>query len=225
MSDLIDKTLEEIKKESIKPEPKWHFVCRDCFFASSLIVAILSGSIIFSTICFLILSHDWEAERYMGTNYVWHTFIFIPYFWVFFLVLFLLMGFLVFRNIKKGYRIRRRYILGAGIFIFFFFGATLFLTGFMGCQVHEEFQRFSAYDYLIHSKEDDWKRTDKGLLNGQVVDIKGQNKFNIKDSSGCYWSIEIADSNIASVRMGDRIKLIGVKGPDNIFYVKIIKPW
>jgi hypothetical protein len=226
--EISEKTLKKIEEKNIKPEPKWHFVSRDVSLALFLVFSVFSGVAASSLIIYLLQDHDWEAEKFLNTDFIHRYILFIPYFWIVLFLFFMAVSFLAFRHIKQGYRYAGRLVVGAEVAIFLILGFALFDAG-ADMKIHERLLGLPVYDSLVHTKEDDWYRIDKGLLAGEVVDITSTDDFKVKDKTGYVWEVRGGSGGpsvaILPVKDGDRIKIIGVRGDDNIFFIKSIRPW
>jgi hypothetical protein len=93
-NDFQKRILEKIKKEEIKPIPRWFFVLKNSFFLSLFGISIFIGSLAFS-ILFYIFS---DNTKYILEKYNFEKLKFAIFFWLIILILFL---YLAIKNYKK----------------------------------------------------------------------------------------------------------------------------
>jgi len=58
MEKVGKKVLEKIRKEDIKPIPKWHFMLKNSFIWGLFIVNLLLGAIGFAVVIYLLVNND-----------------------------------------------------------------------------------------------------------------------------------------------------------------------
>ena len=72
-----------------------------------------------------------------------------------------------------------------------------------------------------------WNQPGKGLLAGEVIEIKNKNNFKIRDFNIKIWKIENDKNTIwlndEDLHVGERLKMIGHQINDNEFYANEIR--
>ncbi len=228
MSEISEKVLKTIEKKQITPKARWFFVLKNYIIWIFSAVFIIFGSLSVSTILFILTTHDWDVYDYLGRSFFEHVLISIPYLWIFIFSLLILIAYYDFVHTKYGYRYAVFHIFIGIIVSSLILGTILFCLG-VDSEIHEAFSKnVPFYNNLIYYKEDIWNRPEKGLLAGEVVDIKDKNEFVIKDFQGKIW--HITGDNIIwpdgiMLQKGIKIKIIGKKQSNDIFYGRIIRPW
>lgn len=186
------------------------------------------GSLAISTILFIVTTHDWDIYDYLGRSFLKHVFISIPHFWIAVFAVLILSACYSFTRTKHGYREAISRVFLGSIIGSLILGTALFFCG-VNSQVHEFFSRnVPFYNDLIYYKEDIWDKPEKGLLAGEVSDVRNKNEFILTDFKGNTWHI-VGDNimwpdNIVP-QNGIEIKIIGRQQNDNIFYGNTVRRW
>ncbi len=130
MSNLKNKVLEKIKKGEVKRKPVLYFIGKNYFFWTMFFVSIFVGSASFAVFIryFLIESGPWYEifEKY-GVKYPME---FLPFLWLFVLILFVLSAWLNFKHTKGAYKKHNYLIVVTSIAVSIFLGVVMFLNGF-----------------------------------------------------------------------------------------------
>ncbi|HIP50192.1 MAG TPA: hypothetical protein EYG99_01955 [Candidatus Pacebacteria bacterium] len=226
-SQIIDK----IKKNKIKPKSRWTFLLRDYFMWLFFGTSIVVGGLAFAVMLFLITSNDWDVYKYLDKSFGEYLLLSIPYFWIGLLTLFLLLAYYNYRHTKKGYRYKAYGIVLASVFLSILIGTVLFNAG-LGNKIENIFaDNFPYYHNLTRyraHRAQMWNQPDRGLIAGEIINIKGKNSFMLKDLEGDMWEIEVTDAlwkGRAVQEVGEKIKIIGSKKGDVMFSAIEIRPW
>jgi hypothetical protein len=225
--DVAKKTLKIIEEKKIKPVPRWQFLLKDYCFWFFSICSIIIGSMAASALFFMLFSNDWDVYKYLGINLFEHIFICMPYLWAAILFLFVFLAYYNLTYTRRGYKYEIRivilWIFSASVFI----GAILFFCG-LGFSVHNIFmKKMPFYGSLVYEKEELWNNSEKGLLGGEIIRKSGEREFLLKDFNGKIWLVK-EDSGCCNenlIRANQEVELMGVIEEDNIFIVKILRPW
>ncbi len=228
MTDLSEKTLKAIEEKNIVAKPKWRFLLKNYVFWLFFVLATFIGALAVTVIIFIFLDHDWDVFEYFDKSLFEYIFISLPYFWLIIFLLFLAAAYYNFKYTRRGYRYNFFKIFAGGLLLSLTLGILLFLFG-LDSEIHEIFlEQIPFYNKLVYTKEDIWVFPDKGLLSGEIIDNKNKEEFKLRDFSGNIWQIQTDGTTWPDnfvFQVGARIKLIGELKDDNIFLVKIIKPW
>ncbi len=216
-----------IEEKQIKPKPRWQFVLRNYVIWIFSGVFIVFGSLTVSTILFIISDQDWDIYDYLGTNHLKQVFMSIPYFWIVFFVLVILLAYYSFVHTKHGYKQTISRVFLASIMGSVIFGTALYFLG-INSEVHELFSReVPFYDRLVYCNQDIWSDPKRGLLGGKIEEIKDKNEFTLKDFQNNIWYVtgDNIEWNGVVAEPGMQVKLIGSCGTDNNFNGKSLQPW
>ncbi len=142
-NNLEKRILEKIKKEKIKPIPRWFFVLKNSFFLSLFGISIFMGALSFS-ILFYIFS---DNGAYILEKYNFEKLKFAILFWLFILIFFLFLAIKNYRKTQNSYRYSLSTILNLNILLSLILGFVLFFTG-----VAQKTDEFSAKHLDFYQK-------------------------------------------------------------------------
>jgi hypothetical protein len=229
MKNLIQDTIQQIKKDQIKPEPKWKYQARKyslwALFAAVAVLAAISFSAGFDNANNL----DWDLYRFMHKNMIAYYLSIIPYFWAVLIALFMIGAFFEIRRTETGYRFSWLKIIGITLGSIVIFAVGISFLGFGGKFNSILAKNFPYYgQHMIVTKEAQWMQPEKGFLAGTIIG-SSNNKLEIDDLNGKNWNIEIgADTLIRPsvvISPQETIKIIGEKLGANNFKAGEIRPW
>ncbi len=227
--DIAEKTLKKIEEENIKPEPRWHFILRDCSLWAAFVGSIFIGAIAVSAIIFMLTDQDWNIYKILDRSLFKHILISLPYLWILVLLILVLVAYCNFKLTKDGYKYEMHRVAICSILISLVLGFVLFVGG-LGEIIHNILSnQVPFYNNLVYDRGDVWDRPDKGLLSGKILEINQEaGIITVRDFNGKIWKIKneiVRYSGPSFFQIGDRIKIIGTLGPDMIFMAEEIDPW
>jgi hypothetical protein len=226
--DVSEKTLKIIEEKNINPQARWRFLLKDYFFWLLFGLSVIVGAMAVSAVIFMLTVNDWDIYEYLGRSLPEHILISMPYLWITVLLAFLALAFYNFKYTRRGYRYEIRLIIFGSIVLSLIFGLAFFLAG-LGEQIHNIFMsQVPFYNNLIYDTRNIWDNPQKGLLAGQITEIKNQDDFMLRDFHGKFWVVEregfrCCDSSLLQV--GKEVEMIGHSGDDDIFFVIMMRPW
>ena len=228
MSDISQKVLRTIKAKKITPKSKWHFLLKNYVFWVLLSITIFISALAITTILFMLSDNDWDIFTYLDKSFLEYVLISIPYFWLLVLALFSGVTYFIFKHTRRGYHHRTYKVVIGSLLLSLGLGGILFECG-LDSEIHETLSKqIPFYNNLVYTKENIWIFPDKGLLSGEVVDVKNKENFTLQDFNGKVWQIQGNDidwpDNFILLK-GTRIKLIGERKGEHLFSVKIVKFW
>lgn len=233
MKNFIEKGLEKIKKEKIRPVAKWKIEARNFFWWTALVVSVLAGGISVSILAFLISELDWQVYSHLGDSALETFLIMFPHFWLLFLGIFIFISYENLRHTKRGYHHELLVALGVIVVASLVLGAFLYFSGF-NRKLNQIFvTSVPGYRNIIHTKEDQWSQPEKGLLAGKIIleeKTADSNTLIIETFEGEKWKIFITKETFIKGRVElketDAIKVIGKqKQEKNQFEASEIRPW
>jgi hypothetical protein len=228
MSDLIKNIIGKIKKEEIKPTPRWIFLLKRSVIIGLFILSILLGSIAVSIIFYQIHDADWDIYSKMDNNLLSFAVTALPYFWIILMIGFLALAYYNFHHTKTGYRHGVFAVCGLSIFISVILGTIIHVSG-LSENIEDVFHCIPNYENLHYGKKILWQRPEKGFLSGTILQLNDDKMIIIKDFNRHAWQIDI-DTLPPMMPpheffAQERIKIIGdMLGPDE-FRARMVSPW
>lgn len=221
------KLINKIVSEDIKPSPRWHFVFKNYIFWIVFFMFIIFGSIAFSIILYAVAESDFNLLMSLSHSRIQFLIASLPFLWILFLIIFLIISIFGIRHTKTGYRYPLLKILSINIVISILLGVLFFYTG--GAERMEQIfaENIPAYRGIEENKISRWSDPESGFLAGVIIE-DNNGIILIEDLSGKKWEISIQEIIISqrlSLEIGEKIKIIGEILEDNIFAAKEIRGW
>ncbi|MBN1495086.1 hypothetical protein JW911_05145 [Candidatus Peregrinibacteria bacterium] len=236
-TDVSQNILDKIKKEHIKPVPKWHFMLKKSVIWGLFAVSLILGSFAFSLILLHINEVEWDIYEQAAGSMWGFVLMVIPYFWIVFIMGFIFLAYYNFRHTETGYRYNTFYIvlisIGASILI----GTGLFAFGVSEGLEDAFSENVPYYKDLNFGRHKIWVMEERGLIGGKIIKVRAVDDFDLKDFQGKMWIIRVEEkpdptfprlNKLKSViipKPGLTVKVIGVKENDNVFKAFEIRPW
>jgi hypothetical protein len=201
------------KIKDVKPRPRWQFLLKDyvVWFLASL--ALIISSLSFAVVLYMMIDNDWDVYSSISNSLLEFVFLTLPYFWLIFLGLFILIAYYYFRHTKKGYKLSLSKIFLFSLVINIFMGTFLYNIGLGKAIDNVVAQRVPFYKELINKRQHIWSRIDDGLLGGVVMSIDKENLV-IQDMEGNVWNVKHLNTTTPAfidLQVGDHIRMIGQK--------------
>ena len=228
MNDISKDTLRKIKEQGIVPRTRNYFFLRRSTVWVFFGLSIILGSFAASVAVFQIKNAEWDLFDHYRHSIPEFILLFIPYFWILFLIGFSIVAWYYFRRTGSGYRYRALTAVTLSILLSGIGGLGIYSAGLSekietAFEDNLPFYRGTAF----HSKMI-WMAPEKGLLAGKITGISKDGTIKLTDFNGKEWDVE-ADSAIWRGRLSPvpelEIKLIGNKTGKNCFTAKEIRPW
>lgn len=224
---ISKKITERIKKENIKPSPKWHFLFKNGVFWFLFAISIILGSLAFSIVIFEF--SESEVNLFGRLSFADLVINYLPIFWFLFLSAFIGLAYYGAKHTKKGYKFSPLLLLFSSVAISSVLGILIFAFG-VAEKTEDVFARnIKIYKGLHERKQDIWMRTEKGLLAGEILSIDKEKKIIVlKDFEGIKWSVDF--NNTPKIpefifQNGMKVRIVGKKTDKNNFVAVMIKPW
>jgi hypothetical protein len=220
--------LRKIEEEKIEPKSKWLFLVKDYLIWFLFLLAIVIGSVAWSVIVFLLLDNDWDVYMHLERSFISSVIISLPYIWIIIVILFYFLAYFNYKHTKGGYKIKPLIIVSVSVLVSIVLGGFLLANGFGRTIDSALSQNVPYYEKMIGYREDVWNNPDKGLLGGRILKMKNENNFLLEGLDDKRWKIvgdNIFWSGHVSPGPGVRIKVIGEKRDDNLFYAEEVRPW
>jgi hypothetical protein len=221
------KILEQIKRENIKPTPKWHFLLKNYSIWAAFAISVLIGSLSFSVMLYILTDNNWANYKYLDKNFGEYLLLSLPSFWVLFIAIFIIFTSFNYKHTKKGYKYATYLIIILSVVMSFIFGGTLFAFGF-GEKIDQALSNNIPYyqEKIIEDKMERWHHPEKGLLIGTVEKAISDEEVIIKDFKNNEWRVKLEEKipiEVLGKRINEEIRMIGEKNGENKFNANIIK--
>ncbi|MFA6285561.1 MAG: hypothetical protein WC643_03490 [Parcubacteria group bacterium] len=228
MKNLIAETIGKIKKENVRPDPRWKYLAKKYSIWTSFFAVALVAAAAFSVVYFLISDLDWDLYAAMRHYSFFYYLSLIPYFWIIPLLILVFFAFVGLRKTENGYRYDFSKIALVVFGSLLLFGILLVFSGF-GRKMNMAMTRgFPGYRKLVVTKEAQWSQPEKGLLAGTINSIS-KNSIDLRDLAGNEWQVVYDNNTVVrqsvSLESGEIIKAIGQKEGNQIFQASEIRPW
>ena len=227
MTNLMKDIIGKIKKDKIKPTPRWVFLLKRSVVLGLFILSILLGSVAVSIIFYQFNDADWDVYSKMDTNLFGFVFTALPYFWIILMVGFLFLAYYNFRHTHSGYKYNVFAIFGLSIFISFMFGTIFHLSG-LSESLENGLHCIPQYETLHYGKQILWRRPEKGFLSGTIIKLDDDKAIVLQDFNKHNWQVNIEDiPKIPPPSLYERemIKMIGEMKYPYQFHALVVSPW
>ncbi|MFH0846254.1 MAG: hypothetical protein V1851_02560 [Patescibacteria group bacterium] len=231
-NNLAEKIINKIQQEKISPTPKWEFVLKDSFFWGAFVLSILIGGISVAVILNTLLNNDWDLYMRLSDGMTKFVVLTLPYFWIIFLILFMLVAYLNIQKTQKAYKYHLSVILGGTLVASFLLGLTFYNIGLAGFFDEKVFKKIPApYHQIMDPRVGIWQKPESGFLAGEILSVD-ENQMVLEDENGVIWEISLSDDILRLVpknilRKGSRIKIVGeeFECEKNCFNADMLRPF
>ncbi|MFH1565392.1 MAG: hypothetical protein ABIC82_06190 [bacterium] len=219
--------LGKIKEKKSGQKSKWHFLLKNYVIWAVGVLALIIGGLAFSVIIYLLKYNDWSAYKQINRSFFEFILLTLPYFWVLFLALFVLIVNYDIKRTKKGYRYPLPILVAASITISILLGGIFFRFG-LGEVIDDVLgERAPFYEKIFNRQADFWSHPEEGRLAGFVLSKNSDTEFVILDIKQNEWKVQLEQNeNFPSVeiKIGHPIRVAGSKLEENIFSAEMIMP-
>ncbi len=225
---LSEKVLAVIKDKKIQRKARWTFLLRDYVVRVFGLVSLIVGGLAFSVIIFMMRNNSWGEYSYVSDSFLQFFLLTLPYFWIVFLILFVVIADYNIRHTKKGYRYRLPFVVLASIIVSAFLGVFFYNIG-MGQAIDDILSKNTPYyEQFINPGFKMWHNPEKGLLSGRFNIIKAGSELEFEDINGSIWFVTCDKSDCLimgpGLLKGSHFRLFGSVLEGNYFEAKRIMP-
>jgi len=229
MEEVSKNTLQKIKKENIKPIPKWQFLLKDSLVWGLFVLNLILGSIGFAISLYILGNNDVILDSSLVNN-AWEWIILsIPLAWILLTALFLFIAYYNFKHTSGGYRYTVVKIFLMNIVVSVILGVVINGIG-LSQKLNTIFSdHIPFYNHTMDLRSEVWMRPESGYLAGTVVNIDPNTMIlQLKDLNGKIWDIPFENATAKGkvvFRLDEKIKIVGKMVSDNVFEAIEIRPW
>jgi hypothetical protein len=214
------------KIKDLKPKPRWQFLLKDYFIWFLAVLALLFSSLALAVIMYMLVNNDWDVYRNISNSLLEFIFLTLPYFWLVFLGIFILITHYNFRHTKKGYKFSLSKIFLLSLVFNIFLGTFLYNIGLGQAIDNLVARNLPFYKQLINKRQHIWSNIDEGFLGGVVMSIDDQ-EIKLRDIEGNIWIIKHFNTStpgFVNLQIGQPIRIIGQKIDSQNFEMYTILP-
>lgn len=221
------KIIEKIRKENIKPIPKWYFLVPNILIWLVFILLVFVGAAAFSVILLSIQQTDFDLVSHIPHSRMEWILGLLPFFWIFLLFIFLVAAIFTFKKSKKGYKFSWPRLFGLSTAASIFLGILFFIGGGSHWLENTFAQQVSFYQSIQEKKQRIWLRPEEGFLSGKIENVDSVS-FDLIDFNTKRWQVDYREAFIPPrvlLEKGESVKLIGEITQEHKFYAKEVRPW
>lgn len=229
MGKVSKNVLEKIKKENIKPIPKWHFMLKKSFIWNLFVLNILLGSVGFAIIIYLLVNNEALFDMSLAQDLWQWILLAVPVLWILLTLFFFFVAYYNFTKTEDAFRfsVGRKLLINIGITILL--GFLLYSGGFSEKLNNLFADNLPFYSHTLDTRLKIWMRPEEGFLAGEILELN-EKEFSISllDLSGDEWSVVYKDAFVKGrviLQKGEVIKLIGESSSEGRFVASEIRPW
>ncbi len=210
--DLGAKVLEKIKEKKLRPKPKWEFLLKNYIIWGFSFLSLIIGSLASSVIFYMLIKNDWDFYMDISSSMPRFIFATLPYFWILFLLIFVVVINYNLKHTKKGYRYKLHYIVVGSVVFSIILGGLFYNIG-VGQAIDDKLsEKVPLYTKYLNRRVQMWTNPERGLLSGIIISINSDKNFIIKDFKERIWNITADGAYIApmiKVEEGKKINMFG----------------
>jgi hypothetical protein len=224
--NCINCVMKRIKDEHITPRPKWTFLFHNYSVIAISVSSLIIGTLSFSVFLNTFLTNDWDIYPEVGRTFWEHVLKTFPFFWLFFLCIFVVSFYYAFSSTEKGYHYEQSVIVSLSIAISLFLGTLVYEVG-IGEKVDDYLiETIPHYHAITGDHTCLWLRPDRGLLAGMIIST-GTRPIVIIDFNGERWIATGTPKMSGNIkdRPGEKIKILGTLQNDHVFDAKEMRLW
>jgi hypothetical protein len=212
MTKLSNKILDKIKKEKMTPKPRWYFLLMHTLLGTAILTSIFIGGIAVAIVIRQLTMTDWELARLSAGGHIRSFFMIIPYIWIIFIGLTILLAEVLLKHTKKGYRIESWKLATASIVLSLFFGGLFFITNADRPIKEGLKEHIPPIERWENKRNEIFVAPERGVLAGEIIEISHDLEWIIIDFEGRQWFIDISEAKMRQEIPFEPGMFVGMKG-------------
>lgn len=228
MSKISENIVDQIKKEGVKPRPRWQFVLSNILLVAVLIVTIILGGLAMSLIYLKLFNLEWRFVTFGGEHGLPRFFEVLPLLWIILLLILLGAGVWAFEKTEGGYKYQPTWVVVGAIFMSMLLGGVVYFVN--GADLVEDILRANIppYELMEIAKEQKFLNPDQGILVGRFDELIVPGQLQVIDLLDHDWTVNLNDNlsgrpDVKRLNIGQPIVVFGVKTGDSTFDAKDLK--
>lgn len=222
-----EKLIESIRDQDIRPTPRWRFTLKNSLLWLGFLLAVLLGALAFSVVLFAVQQTDFNVVSHLTHSRLELFLGLLPFVWIGFLIVFLVLAFYSVRHSRKGYKFTAARLAGYSAALSILLG-TLFFIGGGAQQLEKAFAvHVSLYESVQEKKMKLWSMPEEGYLSGKIGQANPAFLL-LEDFNGKTWKVYYENAFVPPVvglEPGETVKLIGKMLTEDEFEAAEIRPW
>lgn len=227
-SKLSKSVLERIKKEEIKPLPKYYFVLRNVLWWFAFVFSILLGGAGLAVTAFAFMHQRFELADIVERGQFGAFIPLLPFFWILFFGVFIWASFWGIAHTKKAYRIPRVLLVFLNVFLTLLLGTVIYATRQAERFEHMVGKQMFHMPTVREARTERWKEgIDDGRLAGEIKEVL-ENELVVVSFNNKDWTVDISEADIhpdVIVEVGNKIGMRGEKTGEGVFKAEKMRPW
>ncbi len=212
MNKLSQKIIEKIKKNKINPKPKWYFILMHTLVGTATLSSILIGAIATAIVIRHLSLTDWELMHHSMGGHIRSFFMIVPYIWIIFIGITILLAELIFKQSEKAYRIESWKITLISIITSIFLGGLFYITNADRPIENGIRNNFHPYLQWEHERMKKLIMPEKGIIAGEIIQSDKNKKWIVIDFKNHKWIVDIRaaeKNNKINFKKGMQVGIIG----------------
>ncbi len=209
MTDLENKSMDQIEKRGLVPRPYAYFMAKQSVFWTLALLSIILGAVSVAVTIYGVRYTMATGGATLDEIPFDDLFESLPFVWLVVLPLFVASAHFAVAHTRSGYRLRTSGIVAGALLASAVLGAMLHQFD-VGIVIHQFLNaHVPAYDRMVRTREDYWMAPDEGKLGGRVLAVGPNDVLTVRDFSGREWKVDFAG---APVRLSEPIMDEGIIG-------------
>lgn len=227
MTNISEQITDRIKKDGLKPRPKWHFAFGQALLWTLLILGIPVLALAIAMSWEITVQQDFRLFMAMPGRLM-TMFKALPYFWLVISLALAIMAFIEFRKTKQGYKIKWHFVVIAILTGTVLLAALFYYTGSAQYIENKLEEHMPGYHRVVPVPHMIWSQPDAGTIAGTVYSVSSDNLI-LLDWTGDLWEINFSEDTIVPPEFqlleGEKIKIIGERTDIDEVEALGIWPW
>lgn len=228
MSNLSSKILNQIKEKNVTPKSRQYFILMHGLLWIALGASVFLGSIACAIVLRHLASADWEMMYIATGNHMRSFVFFLPYLWIIFIGITLLIADKLFKNTQKGHRLAPWKVVLASILISILFGALIFSIRADESVEETLRENIKPYAEWQEFRQKPFNTPERGLLVGRIIEMNPDEAWMVIDFMDNEWVVDTTMAtfyNNFQPRLGQAVGMKGNKLDEIHFEALQITPW
>ena len=220
--NLSQEVLEKIQANHLQPKAKWKSALKNYIIWVGSLLFLLLSIASFSSSLHLLINNDWDVYHQISDSLWRFVLLALPYFWLIFLIIFVLLADYNFKHTKGGYKLTLLKIITFSALIIVLGGLFLQRIGLGRLIDRQAAERLPFYHQIINRRLPVWLHSEKGFLAGVILETE-EEYFILRDLNNKKWLVYYQNQPL-NFPLNEPVRIIGQQIEENVFRVEQIFP-